>query len=127
MKRRLVVVGVVLVVVGLVLGGVVLTGGNEEPPGHTESLVRGNEKRPDHTESLDASFREVVRTSDFILSVEAPREVKAGRTFALKATLEYIGEEDIRLYHGRPVIRFIIFDGDGQNVANDFLGHPRVY
>ncbi len=127
MKRRFATVGVVLMVVGLAVGGVVLAGGNEETADHTESLAGADDERPDHTESLDACFREVVRTSDFVLSVEAPKEVRAGRAFALKATLEYIGEENIRLFHGSPVVLFYIVDGDGRHVANDLFAHPRVY
>lgn len=127
MKRRFVTVGAVLMVVGLALGGVVLTGGYDEPTDHTDLLAGADETRPDHTESLDACFREVVRTADFILSVEVPEEVKAGETFTLKATLEYIGEENIRLFHGAPVVLFYIVDGDGRHVANDLFAHPRAY
>jgi hypothetical protein len=85
-----------------------------------------NEKSPDQSEPLDAAFVEKVRTADFILSVEAPEEVEAGGIFTLKGTLEYIGEGDIRLYHGVPVIRFAIFDEDGKFV-DDLRDHPRVY
>ena len=85
-----------------------------------------NEKSPDQSDPLDAAFVEKVRTADFILSVEAPEEVEAGGIFTLKGTLEYIGEGDIRLYHGVPVIRFAIFDEDGKFV-DDLRDHPRVY
>lgn len=113
MKRRLAVVGVVLVVVGLALVGVVFAGGNE--------------KSPDHTQSLDAGSPEEVRTSDFILSVEVPEEIKAGEIFTLKATLKYIGEGEMRLHSQVPVIRFFMFDGDGEYAANDLFYHPRLY
>jgi hypothetical protein len=112
MKRRFIIWGVVLAVVGLVLGGVVRAGGDE--------------KSRDQTESLDAAFVEKVRTSDFILSVKVPEGVKAGEEFNLKGTLEYIGEGKIRLYSGVPVIRFMIFDEDGKFV-DDLRDHPRAY
>jgi len=120
MKRRFVIVGVVLVVAGLALGGVVFAGGNEETADQSD-------KRADQTEPLDAAFVEEVRTPDFILSVEVPEEIRAGEIFALRGTLEYTGEENIRLFHGHPVIRFYIVDGDGRYVANDFFDHLRGY
>ncbi|MBE0430578.1 MAG: hypothetical protein IBX67_01995 [Dehalococcoidia bacterium] len=120
MKRRFITVGVILVVVGLALGGVVLAGGNER-------TADRNEKSAGQTEPLDGVLVEEVRTSDFILSVEVPEEIRAGEVFTLRGTLEYIGEEDIRLFHGLPVIRFYMVDRDGKYAANDFLGHPRGY
>ncbi len=120
MKRRFVILGVVLVVVGLALGGVVLAGGNER-------TADQNEKSAGQTEALDAALVEEVRTSDFILSVEIPEEIRAGEVFTLRVTLEYIGEEDIRLFHGAPVILFYILDGDGKYVSNDLFDHPRAY
>ncbi len=120
MKRRFVIVGVVLVVVGLALGGVFLAGGNEK-------TADQNEKSAGQTEPLDAAFVEEVRTSDFILSVEVPEEMRAGEIFTLRGTLEYIGDEDIRLFHGNPVIRFFVVDDDGKYVANDFFDHLRGY
>ncbi len=120
MKRRFVIVGVVLVVVGLLLGGVVLAGGNEK-------TADPNEKSAGRTEPLDAVLVEEVRTADFILSVEVPEQIRAGEVFTLRGTLEYIGEEDIRLFHGHPVIRFYIVDGNGQYVSNDLFAHPRGY
>lgn len=112
MKRRFMIVGVVLVAVGLALGGVVLAGDDE--------------KTPDQTELLDADFVEKVRTSDFILSVKVPEEVKAGEEFRLEGMLKYIGEEEIRLFRGVPLIRFMIFDEDGKFV-DDLRDHPRAY
>ncbi|MFW6118313.1 MAG: hypothetical protein ACOC6R_02330 [Chloroflexota bacterium] len=112
MKRRFIIVGVVLVAVGLALGGVVLTGEDE--------------KSPDQSEPLDAAFVEKVRTAYFILSVKVPEEVKAGEEFRLEGMLKYIGEEEIRLFHGVPLIRFMIFDEDGKFV-DDLRDHPRVY
>ena len=120
MKRRFVIVGVVLVVVGLALGGVVLAGANEK-------TADQDDKSAGQTEPLDAAFVEEVRTSDFILSVQVPEEVKAGEIFTLRGTLEYIGDEDIRLFHGNPVIRFFVVDDDGKYVANDLFDYPRVY
>jgi len=113
MRNRFAGVGVILVVVGLALVGVV--------------LAEGNEESPDHTQSQDAGSAEVVRTQEFVLSVEVPEEIKAGEIFALKGTLEYIGEGEMRLYSQVPAIRFIMFDGDGEYVANDLFDHPRVY
>jgi hypothetical protein len=112
MKRCFIIVGVVLVAVGLALGGVLLAGQDE--------------KSPDQSELLAAAFVEKVGTADFILSVEAPEEVKAGEVFTLKGTLEYIGEGEIRLYHGIPVIRFSIFDEDREFV-DDLRDYPRAY
>ncbi|MBE0431504.1 MAG: hypothetical protein IBX67_06730 [Dehalococcoidia bacterium] len=86
-----------------------------------------SEANTDQAESLGAGCPKEVRTSDFILSVEAPKEVKAGGILALKATLEYVGQDKIRLYHGFPVIRFVIFGADGKHVANDLFGHHRLY
>jgi hypothetical protein len=112
MKRRFMIVGVVLVAVGLALGGVVLSGEDE--------------KSPDQTEPLDAAFVEKVRTSDFILSLKVPEEVKAGEEFRLEGMLKYIGEEEIRLFRGVPPIRFMIFDEDGKFV-DDLRDQPRAY
>jgi len=120
MKRRFAVLGVILVVVGLALGGVVLSGGHENPADQ-------GEKSAGHTEPLDGALVEEVRTPDFILSVEAPEEIRAGEVFTLRGTLEYTGEEDIRLFHGHPVIRFFVVDDDGRYVANDFFDHLRGY
>ena len=107
-------------VVGLALGGVVLAGGHED----TADQIETNAGR---TEPLDGALVEVVRTSDFILSVEVPEEIRAGEVFTLRGTLEYIGEENIRLFHGHPVIRFYIVDGNGQYVSNDLFDHLRGY
>ncbi|MFB0556394.1 MAG: hypothetical protein ACETVW_00845 [Dehalococcoidia bacterium] len=91
-----------------------------------QPIEETNEKSPDQTEPLDAAFVEKVRTSDFILSVKVPEEVKAGEEFRVEGMLKYIGEEEIRLFHGVPVIRFAIFDEDGKFV-DDLRDHPRVY
>ncbi len=113
MKRRFVTAGVVLVVVGLALGSLVLAGGIE--------------KSPYHTQSLDPGSPQEVRTSDFILSVEVPEEIRAGEIFTLKGTLKYSGEGEMRFYSQVPAIRFFMLDGDGEYVANDLFDHPRVY
>ncbi|GEM_PF-3937032 len=120
MKRRFAILGVILVVVGLALGGVVPAGGHEDTADQSE-------KSAGRTEPLDGALVEEVRTSDFILSVEVPEEIRAGEVFTLRGTLEYIGEGDIRLFHGVPVVRFYIVDGDGKHVANDLFAHPRAY
>lgn len=65
-----------------------------------------------------------VTTTDLILSVEVPEEIKAGEVFTLRGTLEYIGEGKARLSHGYRVIRFDMYDGDGNPVANDLDDHP---
>jgi len=120
MKRRFAVLGVILVVVGLALGGVVLAGGHED----TADQIEMNAGR---TEPLDGALVEQVRTSDFFLSVEVPEEIRAGEVFTLRGTLQYIGEEDMRLFHGHPVVRFFVVDDDGKYVANDLFDHIRGF
>jgi hypothetical protein len=113
MRYRSARVAVILVVVGLAIVSVV--------------LARANQGSPDHTQSQEAGSATEVRTSGFIMSVEAPERIRAGEAFALKGTLEYIGEGEIRLDSQIPTIRFFMFDGHGEYVTNDFFGEPRLY
>ncbi|UMZ74399.1 hypothetical protein [Natranaerofaba carboxydovora] len=68
----------------------------------------------DEQAAKESDFRSGVKTDNFYLFVEGPEQIKTGKEFSLKGTLEYIGEDEIKLKHDKPIIRFAILDEDSQ-------------
>lgn len=63
-----------------------------------------------------------VEASDFVLEVTTSTVIRKGWTLKVKGILKYIGDENVKLSHGGPIIRFS-FTGSNESRAYKDLGY----
>ncbi len=51
-----------------------------------------------------------VEKANFIFTISSPSTVKVGEVFTIEGLLKYVGEGNLDIFHGGPIIRFSIFD-----------------
>jgi hypothetical protein len=63
-----------------------------------------------------------VEASDFVLEATTPTIIRNGGTLRVKGILKYIGDETVKISHGRPIIRFS-FTGSNESRAYNDMGY----